>query len=113
LLDFNDDEAIKITSLNYNSPIIIDIWGAIEGLIDIANANNRRTMEEEEHMARQIGELTDNYARMASAYQVINDNRTPEGVKHYTNIGIEKLMQKQEMLNAKLGIRIDRVDIRG
>lgn len=112
LIDITDADAIKITSFSYNSPVEINVQGAIGGIIDIANARNRREMEEERHIANQIGDSVENIERIARASQVVNDRRTPQGVQYYANNALEDLMKKQEKLNAKLGIRINRIDAR-
>jgi hypothetical protein len=112
LVDYTDDGAIKIRKLSYNSPPSWDIQGTINGLIDVANAGNRRAMEEESHISNQIGAGFENMERYARASQVINDPRTPEGVKHYANNLLNDLTKKQEKLNKKLDIRVNKIDIR-
>lgn len=112
LVDINTEDAIKIKSFSYNSPIELNIQGAIDGIIDIANAKNRREMEEERHIACLINESASNVERIVKASQVIDDVRTPQGVKYYANNALMDLMNKQEKLNEKLGIRIERIDIR-
>lgn len=110
IIDFKDEDAIKVTSLSYNSPPIFDISGAIETLYDLALAGKQDEREEEEHIARQLGESADNYRRIASASQVINDVRTPDGVRQYAMKGLEEIQEKQNILNKKLGIRIANIN---
>lgn len=110
LIDITYEDAIKITRLSYNSPVEINIQGAINGLIDLATAGKRFIMYEEEHTARQIGLLADNYRRISLASQVISDPRTPRGIQHYAQMGLESLLEKQAKLNERLGIRLQRID---
>ncbi|MBM7562944.1 hypothetical protein [Fusibacter tunisiensis] len=112
LVDFTDDSAVKITNLSYNSPPILDIQGTVNGLLDVANAGNRREMEEELHISTLIGDALVNTEKLARASQVVNDPRTPSGVKNYANNLLEELTRKQEKLNLKLDVRITRIDIR-
>lgn len=110
IYDFAYDEAIKISRLTYNSQINFDIHGVIDSLIDLAQVPAKQQMCEEEHIAKQIGQLADNYNAIARASQTINDPRTPIGISQYDNQGLKQLMEKQGKLNEKLGIRIDRID---
>lgn len=112
IYDFTYDEAIKISRLTYNSPINFDVHGVIDSLIDLAQAPAKQQMYEEEHIARQIEQLADNYNEIARASQTINDPRTSDGIRNYANQGLAQLMKKQGQLNEKLGIRIDRIDSR-
>lgn len=110
LVDFVDEDAIRISSFSYNSPPIIDIAGALGTLINLAYAGEKNNREEEDHIARQLGEAANNYRQIAFASQVINDPRTPEGIKIYANNALLEIMLKQEVLNKKLGVRVDRID---
>lgn len=110
LVDFINDDAIKIRSLSYNSPPLFDIEGVVGTIIDLAYAGKRDAREEEEHIARQLGESADNCRRIAHASQVINDERTPRGVKVYANNALSEIMAKQAVLNKKLDIRIAKID---
>jgi hypothetical protein len=112
LVDYTDEDAIKIIKLSYNSPPTWDIQGAINGLIDIASAGNRREMEEENHISNLIGNGIENAEKLARASQVVNDPKTPAGVKHYANNLLEELTKKQEKLNQKLDVRINNIDLR-
>lgn len=113
IMDFEDDDAIKITSMSYNSPVKLDIKGAVDSLIDIANAGNRSEMEEENHIAEQIEQGAKNYESIARASGIVNSENTPDGVKHYANQGLKDLLEKQAILNKKLGIRTQRIDRKG
>ncbi|MDW7672002.1 MAG: hypothetical protein SCK57_11335 [Bacillota bacterium] len=110
LMDFDDVEAIKIIKMSYNSPPWWDIRGAINSVLDIANAKIRKEMEEEKHIAIQIEQGAKNYESIARASQVIDDSSTPNEIKEYAKIGLEELLEKQAILNNKLGIRVGRID---
>lgn len=112
LVDFIDDEAIKVISFSYNSPPMFDIEGVVNTLVDIGYAGKRNSREEEEHIARQLGESAENYRRIAFASQVINDEKTPEGIRKYANNALADIMLKQEVLNKKLGIRVEKINKR-
>lgn len=113
LLDFDDIESIKITQMSYNSPVKWDIRGAINGILDIANANNRKNMEEADHIASQIEQGAKNYIQIARASQIIGNPRTPQGVQVYATKGLDELLEKQAVLNERLGIRTQKIDQRG
>ena len=105
-----EEEAIKITGVSYNSPISIEIQGVVDGLLDLAAAKPRYEMEREEHEARQISYLAHGYESIARAAQVVSDPRTPDGIRHYAQDGLLRLLIKQGKLNDQLGIRQDRID---
>jgi hypothetical protein len=111
LYDYKNKEAIKINKLTFNSPVNIDIQGAVNGLLDLIEAPKKHQIKEEEFEARQIGQLACNYSDIARAAQTINDPRTPEGIRHYANQGLYQLLEKQRKLNDKLEIRITRIDV--
>lgn len=110
LVDFIDIDAIKITAMSYNSPVNIDISGALNGLVDLANAKNRREIDEERHISDMIGESANNTSRIISTYDVVNNSNVPEGIKRYANLNLEKLLERQSKLNEKLDIRIERIN---
>ncbi|PNT92164.1 hypothetical protein [Clostridium thermosuccinogenes] len=110
LVDLINDDAIKIRSLSYNSPPLFDIEGVLGTLIELAYAGKKDAREEEEHIARQLGQSADNYRRIAHASQIINDERTPEGVKVYANKALSEIIAKQEVLNRRLNIRVANID---
>lgn len=112
LYDYSGKEAIKICKISYNSPIVSVIKGCVDSLLDLTIEGRRLEMEEEAHVARQIISLADGYASLAKAAQIINDDRTPTGVKMYAMSALNKLMDKQGKLNEQVGIRIDKIDTR-
>lgn len=112
LYDYFGEEAIKVRKISYNSPVDSLIDGVVGPLIDLAEAKHRYEMEEEEHAARQIVNIADGCASITRVAQIINDDRTPPGVRMYAQATLDKLIDKQAKLNDKLGIRIERIDRR-
>lgn len=112
LIDYNDDDAIKVTSMKYNSPVQINLKGATGALLDLINEPNRREMEDERHVSELLNNSIKNINDIASASQTINDVRTPDGVKHYANATLNDLIRIQDKLNKKLGIRADKIDLK-
>ncbi|MCL2048757.1 MAG: hypothetical protein FWG87_08520 [Defluviitaleaceae bacterium] len=110
LIDVNYYDSIKITSLAYNSPIQIDLQGGLSGLKDLFYAGKRFDMETAEHIAKQIGQGTDNIGKIASAGQVVEDERTPSWIKKYAQNELEFLLHKQHELNKMLGMRVKKID---
>ena len=110
LYDYFSDEAIKICRVAYNSPIETGIKGITSALIDLTTSNRRNRWEEEEHITRQIDNLANSYGSIVRATQIIEDERTPEGIKQYAREGLNYLMEKQRVMNERLDIRIRRID---
>lgn len=112
LYEYKSDVAVKICYVSYNSPIEYIVKGAIDVLTDLTINNARYRHEEEEHAARQISNLANGYTSIVRAYQVIDDPRTPEGVKRYASDALATLLEKQNKLNENLGIKLDNIDTR-
>ena len=112
MIDVYDDDSIKITSLKFSSPPIIDARGIISSLIDLSYAGERNKRDEESFINNQIGQAATNMISMTRAYQVVNNCNTPQGVKVYAENMLDQLFAHQERLNNKLGIRIESIDIK-
>lgn len=66
-----------------NSPIEVNLGGAIGALSDLIYAGNREQRLQEEHELHQIGQSARNIRDIVTASQVINDPRTPQGIRAY------------------------------
>jgi len=110
LIDIFGEDAIKITSLKYSSPPMIDAQGIIGGLVDLAFAGGRNQRDEETFINEQIGQSADNVSRITRAYQIVSDHKTPPGVRSYAENMLQQIQEQQGRLNKLLGIRIDRID---
>lgn len=106
-------DAVKLEQISYHCPISIEPSGIVGALVDLALAGPRYEMERQEHEARQIANLAAGCERIVRAMQVIEDDRTPEGIKAYARETMQVLMEKQNKLNRKLGIELADIDIRG
>lgn len=110
LFDIFGRDAIKVTSLQYSSPVVIDAQGVIGGLIDVAFAGGRNQRDEETFINEQIGKTADNVSKIARAYQIVSDHKTPPGVKAYAENTLSHIQEQQGRINELLDIRINRID---
>lgn len=112
LYDFTNEEALRVTSFDENSPFTANLEGAGGSLVDLFYAREREERLRNEHMNRYLGQAAENLERIVRASQVIENLNTPSGVRHYAQLNMEKIMRAQERLNDKVGINNIHIDTR-
>jgi hypothetical protein len=110
LIGIFDEEAIKVTALSYNSPLKIEMTGLGGTLVDLFYARSRNQRDEEIFINNQIGQSADNIYGITRASQIVQDERTPAGVRQYAQNTLEQLLDNQAKMNERLGIRIQKLD---
>ena len=105
LYEINTILDLRINSLSVQSPVSFSLQGSLGVLVDLF-AGKIFAQRENERNALAI----DNLERIVRTSHLIEDNRTPQGVREYAVDQIEAIMNKQVRINDKLGI--DQVEIR-
>ena len=111
LIDYQSSAAARIVSFAEHSPPEGEIRGAIGGLIDLFYAPEREERARNSHRNAETGQAAGNIERIVRASQTIRDPRTPEGVRHYAENMLVKLLRNQQKLNTRMGISDDGIDI--
>ena len=112
LYDFTNEEALRVTSFNENSPFSANLEGAGGSLVDLFYAREREERLRNEHMNRYLGQAAENIERIVRASHVIDNPNTPPGVRYYAQLNMDKIMRAQERLNDKVGINEIHIDNR-
>lgn len=112
LYDFTNEEALRVTSFQENSPFTANLEGAGGTLVDLYYAKEREERLRNEQMNRYLGQAAENIERIVRASQIIEDPRTPQGVRFYAMANMERIMNAQERLNNKVGINEVHIDRR-
>lgn len=104
------DNELVFTRLSVESPPEFVIKGFLPALIDLFFAKRRESREIDAHINSQIGQVARNIEDIVRAAQIINDPRTPEGVRAYAKSILDDIMYKQSNLNEKMSINVKRID---
>lgn len=110
LIDYTNEESIKITKISYNSPLIVDANGLIGGLLDLIYAKDRKKMENEVFIANQVEKYANNIHQIVRASQIAYDEKTPRPYRNFAQNSLQHLMTFQDHLNESLGIRVTKID---
>lgn len=104
LYRFDSNEALRINSFTENSPFNVNFEGAAGALLDLFYAPEREERQRNEHLNQYLGQATENIERIVRTSHIIEDPRTPPGIRLYAQQSMERLMKAQESLNEKAGI---------
>ncbi len=95
---------LKIVELKLHSPPSIDLSGWAPALVDLYYASEREERARVDFQKRQIEQIGRNVENVVRASQVVEDQRTPQGVKTYARELLQQALDAQAKLNDKLGI---------
>lgn len=100
LYEIDSDAALRIPSLTVESPFSVSLKGAIGSIIDLFTGRAGAVRENELNAA-----AINNVRNIVETAHLIEDSRTPDGVKHFAIDQMEAIINKQSRINRKLGIR--------
>lgn len=104
LYEFDTRNALKIRSLSLNSPFTFSLQGALGVFADLF-AGKLFVQRANERTAQSI----QNLEGIIRTSHLIEDGRTPPGVRAFAVDQIENIMNKQARINEKLGINVVKI----
>ena len=94
------EAALRINSLKLQSPVSVSLQGAIGALVDLFSGNLFAQRANERN-----SQALANVRNVVETAHLIEDQRTPPGVREFAIEQLEAIMTKQCKVNDKLGIR--------
>ncbi|MDD2368505.1 MAG: hypothetical protein PHQ90_04320 [Sulfuricurvum sp.] len=113
IFNYQDEDRLIIRNLSVNSPVNMSFEGAGSALADLYYAPEREQRNRIQWQNEQIGQVVSNINEIGKASSTINDPAVPEGVKRYAENILNQVMQRQEKLNAEIGLTDGRFQILG
>ncbi len=104
LYEIDSSASLKINSLSMHSPVSFSLQGVLGALADIFTGK-WFAQRENERNAQAIA----NVEGIVRTSHLIEDRRTPPGVRHFASDQMETIMNKQAKINRKLGINEFRI----
>jgi hypothetical protein len=100
IYEVESDASLRIKSLSLLSPFSFSLQGAIGALVDLFSGTILAQRENERN-----AQALANVNTAVQTSHLIEDPRTPPGVKHFAIDQLESIMNKQAKINERLGIR--------
>jgi hypothetical protein len=111
-LFLEESNELVFKSVKVASPPEINASGFLPALIELFFGIRRDAREDIDFQNRQLGQIAQNVQHIVSASQIVNDPKTPPGVKAYAINVLSEVIEKQSRLNEKLGLEILHIDER-
>jgi hypothetical protein len=100
IFDPHSESGLKLRRLSLNSPLDVSLEGNVGALSDLVRGRTFAARDNE-HITTSIQNVRD----IVETSHLIEDPRTPPGVRAFARDQLEALMNKQHRINQKLGIR--------
>ncbi|NMW19832.1 MAG: hypothetical protein HKK66_12630 [Chlorobiaceae bacterium] len=100
MYSFESDAALRINSLSLHSPVSFSLQGTIGALVDLFSGKLLAQRSNERN-----SDALANIRNVVETAHLIEDHRTPPGVREFAIEQLEAIMIKQEKINDKLGIQ--------
>ena len=102
IFDIHSDHALRIKKLSLDSPWSFSFQGTVGALVDLFTGRLLAQRENE-----RISLALQNVRQAVETSHLIESPETPPGVRQYAIEQLEFIMNKQDRINQKLGIRPD------
>jgi hypothetical protein len=103
--------SIIIKNISVNSPPSISLEGLGETINDLRFGSDREIQMQIECTNKNILDATNNVTEILKSSKLLNDPLIPEGIKAYGNSIYQSLLEKQSILNEKIGIYKAKINI--
>lgn len=100
IYELESEVSLKIRSLSLLSPVSFSLQGAIGALVDLFSGNIFAQRANERN-----AQALENVRNVVETCHLIEDDRTPPGVRQFAIDQLESIMNKQARINDKLKIR--------
>jgi hypothetical protein len=104
------ESKLVFNKVEVNSPPLFEITGAVGSLIDLFYANEREDRKRIEFSNEMIGQSVENLEKIVRTNELIEKSSTSNGFKEYTSHQLAMLMEKQNIINQKLGVNLMKIN---